>query len=1106
MKSRYLKSIITALLLAVTSITAFGREITVDGVVYYLYEYDYTATANGSSSKGRVVIPEQVSDGVNTYTVTQISSFTARPITEVVIPGTVTNIGGGAFQNCIGLTSVELQYGVEEISYQAFGGCSSLVNLRLPTSLKIINSDGFSGCKSLREVEISESVTKIGPWAFYGCDNLEKVTLPESLSMLSEGVFINCTALRSITIPSKIEIILDRTFESTSIQDVIFKGADVMVGINAFPSDVQRIAYPAGSTRPQHLDNALAVEFPADAVVEDGFIYSADRSELLYAPVALSGAFDVPEGVRAIGPRAFARCSQLTSLSLPSTLESIGEECFSDCVSLTGTINVPEGVRAIGPQAFARCSQLTSVSLPSTLESIGEECFYDCVSLTNPIDVPEGVRAIGPRAFARCSQLTSVSLPSTLESIGEECFSGCSSLADVAVGCNVPPTVAASTFDESHFSAVRLSVPYTGFAAYNAHDVWGRFVNKTATGGAFVNKITLSATYLIFPPGQFRELTATVEPADATVNTVAWSSSNEAVARVVGGMVLGIADGEAIITATATDGSGVTASCRVVIGQPVLVERLEAYEEVVELQRMQKEYLNGNWCYVSSFNVYPSNATDKRYKISSSDTTVVAVFSEYFKKESGYHGFVTLKAGEAIITATALDGSGVTGSYKVIVKPLPKGDSNFSYSVDIADAMMTANYAVGRPVSEDFDFEAADVDEDGEVTVADAVGTVSIILGEDGEAASAPRREPETAPAEPDRPELYLSQPHAIASSSVGYWTDIALLNKSEYYGLQTTILLPEGMSFVTNSAGNPYFELNDRCDSTFSYVYNLVSPRELRVALFSTAHHAITAQDGNVFHVGINVSPGYYAGEVRLVNTRLVDAADRAISLDDFVTPFEHGGYTIYTTAIRCAREQSTTVPLRLASWYSLSGIQVDITPSEGLSIDPASVRPSSLCAASHQVWARQTAEGSVRVVCMSMAGDLFDTSVLYGPVLEFDLKASPDAPDDGRVDFTNITIIDSQADYDRLRNYSHSVVIIDSPSGVDAAVADGSEATIAVNGCEVTVSGLEDGVPAMAYDMQGRLVTSTAATHSCAALTLPQSGYYVVTVPGRSWKIAVR
>lgn len=81
-------------------------------------------------------------------------------------------------------------------------------------------------------------------------------------------------------------------------------------------------------------------------------------------------------------------------------------------------------VRTIGERAFARCTDLVSVNLPSTLRVIRRGAFLGCAALTE-IRIPEGVTTIQANAFRNCINLTRVTIPRSVRTIEHGAFSGC---------------------------------------------------------------------------------------------------------------------------------------------------------------------------------------------------------------------------------------------------------------------------------------------------------------------------------------------------------------------------------------------------------------------------------------------------------------------------------------------------------------------------------------------------------------------------------------------------------------------------------------------------------------------------------------------------------
>ena len=106
---------------------------------------------------------------------------------------------------------------------------------------------------------------------------------------------------------------------------------------------------------------------------------------------------------------------------------------ITDCkTTASGALEIPSTISGypvtrIENAAFRSCSNLTRVSLPDGVVSIGEESFYSCSNLAEII-IPNSVSSIGESAFRYCSSLVSINLPEGLTTINESTFHGCSNL------------------------------------------------------------------------------------------------------------------------------------------------------------------------------------------------------------------------------------------------------------------------------------------------------------------------------------------------------------------------------------------------------------------------------------------------------------------------------------------------------------------------------------------------------------------------------------------------------------------------------------------------------------------------------------------------------
>ena len=176
---------------------------------------------------------------------------------------------------------------------------------------------------------------------------------------------------------------------------------------------------------------------------------------------------------------------------------------------------------------------------------------------------------------------------------------------------------------------------------------------KVTVTPKLVTSIKLDDEELTIVRTHTRQLTATVLPEDADDRSVVWSSGNEEVATVDDtGLVTALKVGEASITATANDGSGVSATCVVTV-TPKLAESISLNETELTLERTATAQLTAT--------VLPET-TDDRSVTWSSDNTAVAKVDEY--------GMVTaVGLGETTIIATTNDGTEITAICKVTVTP-----------------------------------------------------------------------------------------------------------------------------------------------------------------------------------------------------------------------------------------------------------------------------------------------------------------------------------------------------------------------------------------------------------------------------------------------------
>ncbi len=391
----------------------------------------------------------------------------------------------------------------------AFSSCTTLVKIEIPDTIKLVGTGAFNGCSNLEYIDVY--VAKPGEEGtyetFYSDDNgvliredmgttwLEFVpramtgeyTIPETVEMILPKAFY-MTKISKVIIPTSINELPEYAFYScTSLEEVVFEGgrvAPIVLTKNSFyfpsyNSKIKSITFPAKMTIEFSVLRGVLnyyTELTSITVEKGGDEYSsiggiltdADEKTMLYCPRGYAGDLSIPQGVTAIGEKAFEYCDLITSVTIPVwvtdigayafqyndgiksvTFEgarsedlSIGDEAFWAMGALetvtfkgNGTDELDKGQITMGRLAFygsASSSKLHTVTIGDgvNIASFGEQAFQTQGKLTTfSISDKAYVGSIGTKAFEKCVSLTSFTVPATVESIAANAFNGCVKLA-----------------------------------------------------------------------------------------------------------------------------------------------------------------------------------------------------------------------------------------------------------------------------------------------------------------------------------------------------------------------------------------------------------------------------------------------------------------------------------------------------------------------------------------------------------------------------------------------------------------------------------------------------------------------------------------------------
>ena len=354
--------------------------------------------------------------------ITNISAFAfayCNNLESITLPNSITSIDNMAFWHCSSIYSIKIPNSVTSIGSDAFESCTALTSVTIGDSVTNIGDYAFYNCSALTSVTISDSVTYIGNSAFYKCSSLTSVTIPDSVTRIGYEAFYSCSALTSITIGNSV----------TSIEYSAFKYCEALVKINI--NDIatwSTISFGDSYANPLHYTKKLYLnnEIVTQLVIPDG-VTNIGSYAFNYCTSLTS--VTIPDSVTTIGYCAFYNCSALTSVTIGDSMTSIASYAFDGCSNIRDVyitdveawLNISFGGNTSYPNYYGRLHilgeggvEITELTIPNSVTSIGDYAFYKCSSLTS-ITIPDSVTSIGNSAFYNCYKLVEVINHSALE-------------------------------------------------------------------------------------------------------------------------------------------------------------------------------------------------------------------------------------------------------------------------------------------------------------------------------------------------------------------------------------------------------------------------------------------------------------------------------------------------------------------------------------------------------------------------------------------------------------------------------------------------------------------------------------------------------------------
>lgn len=325
--------------------------------------------------------------------------------------------------------------------------------------VKAIASRAFRDCENLKSITIPDTITSIGSHAFTECPNIERAVIPANAA-----IYLPKNNLKELVITSGTDIPAN-TFENCmTLESIIIADSILNVGSNAFAgcTNIKKAIVPTTVIPALPKDNLKEVVITSGTKIDNSAFYECNNLT----------SITLPNGIVSIGEQAFYNCSNLTQFTIPDSVTSIGDYAFTGCGMLEN-ITIPNSITTMGNFVFVNCSSLTNVFYEGNIEdwcngpvtgsafflSSNSNHFYlknnakeweEVTSITIPdtittiktsqfygfnnvlsIVLSDSIKSIGTYAFYDCSSLTSMIIPESVTSIAADAFHSCYRLVEI---------------------------------------------------------------------------------------------------------------------------------------------------------------------------------------------------------------------------------------------------------------------------------------------------------------------------------------------------------------------------------------------------------------------------------------------------------------------------------------------------------------------------------------------------------------------------------------------------------------------------------------------------------------------------------------------------
>lgn len=317
---------------------------------------------------------------------------------------------GAPFKDFSRLETCELPRSLKQIGSETFKGCALLKTISLPVSLQATGKDILSGCQKMTDIYVRPSSPDcVATDAFRGLPNPQEVCIHVQQG-LSDVFRSNAKWSMFSRITDDLPA-LPKRFACDGIEyRAIYQG----------DGNFAEVTIPSGEMYSGAIVIPATVTYQDVEYVVSGFDQTDGLSPFVGNPFITS--LDLQLHVDTLRRMQFMGCTQLASLSLPSTLRYIEDECFRNCPMLT-QISLPTSLESLGDNAFCGCQFLTDIYCYAMVPPAGSEAdnypFAQCRPQNVMLHVPSGTENLYRTTgfWTRFSNVTD-DLPADVTAIG----------------------------------------------------------------------------------------------------------------------------------------------------------------------------------------------------------------------------------------------------------------------------------------------------------------------------------------------------------------------------------------------------------------------------------------------------------------------------------------------------------------------------------------------------------------------------------------------------------------------------------------------------------------------------------------------------------------